>query len=134
MNQLPSDATLAYVVNNGLLNKPDDWIAKVLGIIRGLPDERGPYCLRIGVTGTGHAPNYRIEPIHEPARTEEDLKSLDTPHWAYLGAINTAYSGRSHAIIVSGLDKESWSSKANTVQEVGALLLQMHRAPKKVGR
>jgi hypothetical protein len=132
MDKLPSDVTLEYIVNNGLLNKPDNWIGKVLGIMRRLPDERGPYCLRIGVSGTGHAPNYRIEPIHEPEKTppKEGEGPFDTPHWGYLAARNTAYSGRSHEVLLSGLVKESWSNKISTAEEVSALLLQVHRATK----
>ncbi len=135
MSKLPPDATLTFILNNGMLRKPSDWLAKVSNNIRALPRDRGPYCVRIGISGTGHSPNYLIEPITEPAKTPEDDKASlfdipDTAHWAYLAARNTAYSGRNHEILVSGLALESWSTKTTTEREVGALLLRSLNAPR----
>ncbi len=135
MSKLPADATLQYIVNNGLLNKPFDWMSALGKNLRTLPKDRGPYCVRIGISGTGHSPNYRIEPMLEPERTLEDEKATvfdipDTAHWAYLAARNTAYNGRNHEILVSGLVPENWSTKTSTEKEISDLLLQTWRAPR----
>lgn len=139
MSKLPPDATLSYIVDNGLLNKPSDWLAKVFNLIRALPKDRGPYCVRIGISGTGHSPNYRIEPVDEPELTPEDAHITlghipDTPRWAYLAARNTAYNGRNHEVLVSGLIPDHWSTKATTEQEINKLLLRCLNVPRNGGR
>lgn len=136
MKKLPNDATLEFIINNGLLNKPLEWVSAVSNKMRALPTDRGPYCVRIGVSGTGHSPNYRIEPISKPDRTPEDnggnvFEIPDTPYWEYLAAINTAYNGRNHETLVSGLVPENWSTQTSTQEEVNRLLLQCWRAPRK---
>lgn len=125
MSKLPPDATLTYIIDNGLLNKPSDWIRDVYRNLLSLPKDRGPYCVRIGLSGTGHGPNYRIEPLHEPEETPEDrLASItnipDTPRWAYLLALNNAYDGRSHkhSTKLSGLARDNWSAKTSTEQDI----------------
>lgn len=134
MDPLPSDATLRYIVNSGRLNKPSDWICALLKNLHALPKVRGPYCVRIGLSGTGHSPNYRIEPISEPEKTPEDdiaspFNIPETPHWAYRVALNTAYNGRGHKKLMSGLNQENWSSETNSEQEINELLLRCWNAP-----
>lgn len=137
MNKLPHDANLEYIVNNGLVNRPSDWIRGVFGNLLKLPKEYGPYCVRIGLTGTGHSPNYRIEPINEAERTPEDDEATifnipNTPRWAYLEARNNAFDGRNHKKTsrLSGLAQDNWSTRTSTEQEIKDLLQRLRSVPR----
>lgn len=77
--------------------------------------------------------------VSEPEKTPEDYSGniFDIPgtaHGAYLAARNTAYNGRSHEILTSGLAPENWSTKTVSEQEIGALLLRSLNAPRNGAR
>jgi hypothetical protein len=73
---LPVDVTLDFVFRNGLVNKREDYIAGIYGNARAFAVENGPWVVRLGASGTGHAPNYRIEFATSPPKaTPEELKA-----------------------------------------------------------
>jgi hypothetical protein len=58
---LPDDAILAELVERRTLNKPEAFVRQVLEYMHQCRREYGEPSVRIGVTGEGRAPNYRLE-------------------------------------------------------------------------
>ena len=138
MVKLPSDANVTFLVNNGLLYKPSDWLPSMYGNFRKLQKQYGVSCVRIGLSGTGHSPNYRIEPISKPSSaTKEEfddamIRGGSHPQVDYLIARNTAFNGRSHKKpdnLQGSLNQENWSSSVCTEDDIKALLKQVRTAP-----
>ncbi|MDD1498484.1 hypothetical protein PVA19_08665 [Agrobacterium sp. CNPSo 3708] len=138
MGKLPRDADLIFLVKHNLLFKPVDWLPAMYGNFIKAQKKYGPSCVRIGLSGKGHSPNYRIEPLNEPpkATPEEFEKALlydgSHPQVDKMIARNTAFSGRSHkqpSTLQGSLDQENWSSAVNTEIEIKDLLQQVRRAP-----
>ena len=99
---IPKDATLRDV--RSMLPKAESFVRKILGVMLEHKQGHGPIIMRLGITGTGQAPNYRLEntkgqavvaidgvthtpwPAHErfdssgnwstATMTEEDIKQL----------------------------------------------------------
>lgn len=82
----------------------------------------GPSCVRIGLTGSGASPNYRVQPIQKVDFPEpKDGGCLAENQYEYLALRNCAYSGVSHTRKLSGLGNETWSKIANTFYEIEQL-------------
>lgn len=56
---IPMDATLRDVLPS--LEKPEAFVRQVVGVMHHAAKEHGPIVMRLGITGKGSAPNYRIE-------------------------------------------------------------------------
>lgn len=56
---LPKDVTLRDVLPS--LDKPKSFVRQVVGVMHEAAKDHGDIIMRLGVTGTGRAPNYRLE-------------------------------------------------------------------------
>ena len=88
-NAIPSDSTIKSIWHQ--LEKPDVFTADVMGRMHGLRPRGLGLVVRIGVTGTGKRPNYRVEDVteaiasvayngdnHEPFPADEQVASSKT--------------------------------------------------------
>jgi hypothetical protein len=57
--KIPKDATLREV--RSMLDNPDVLVSRAFGVIHQLAKSHGEVRCRLGITGTGKFPNYRIE-------------------------------------------------------------------------
>jgi hypothetical protein len=98
-------ATIADVI--GHLSKPTDYVRQVLDHMLTCRRECGEPSVRIGVTGKGRSPHYRIEYPGDPIPTV-----FDTFH------------GASHKKLVDEdfLRDEHWSQRSLSVGEIQTLL------------
>jgi hypothetical protein len=126
-----ADATIRDVV--GRLNKPAEYLRRVLEHMYECKREFETAFVRIGVTGNGRAPNYRIE-----------YSKDSSGHWTY-----AVYNGLSHQQIDDlgdlgefllapleeieikrpdrSLQREHWSSRAMQWDEVAIVLGELRR-------
>lgn len=56
---LPKDSTLRTVMP--MLADPDAFVSRAFGVMHRQTREHGHVAMRLGITGTGQFPNYRIE-------------------------------------------------------------------------
>ena len=101
---LPKDATLHDVLPS--LDKPESFVRQVVGVLHEATKGHGNIVMRLGVTGTGQAPNYRIE-------------------HAAGGAPIMAFDGANHKPWPDGENFSSasnWSEAVMTKDEVANLL------------
>lgn len=123
---MPPDATLAYVMST--LERPEDYVC---GMLRNLCDckrEHGSASVRIGTTGFGVSPHYRIE---FPSQALPRFKAR------FKVGIFGAFDGRSHKLIewideASQLDgsilmDEHWSTRPMSIDDVTAFLAYIRR-------
>ncbi|HEY1932273.1 MAG TPA: hypothetical protein VGG99_09700 [Acetobacteraceae bacterium] len=102
--RLPLDATIADVVST--LAKAEDYVRHVVSNLSRMQREYGTVVVRIGITGTGHLPNYRLDHADGPSE----------PIAAFDGATHKPFSD------VRKIDTENWSTGSMTYQEVRDLL------------
>ena len=114
MQKIPHNNTIADIV--GSLSKPEEYVRGVVGHLSECHIEtgrNGAY-VRIGITGRGIVPNYRIEmpPLDEG--------SGYMPTWK-------AFRGSNHKILVDEniLTDENWSNKSMSYHETRTLLGQI---------
>lgn len=100
---LPKNATLRDLLST--LDHPDAFISKAFGVINHATKEHGVVVMRLGITGTGKAPNYRIESANgEPIR---------------------AFNGANHEPWPDGesfTGRDTWSDETMSKADVEALL------------
>jgi hypothetical protein len=85
-NTLPKDVTLRDLLQK--FENPDDFVRRAFGVLHDASKEHGDVVMRLGLTGTGKRPNYRLEeaatgrPIvaidgnnHQPWPGDEDFTS-----------------------------------------------------------
>ncbi len=121
---MPPDATLAYVMST--LEKPEDYVCGMLQHLYDCKREHGDASARIGTTGWGASPHYRIE---YPFQS----KVLPRVKVGIFGA----FDGRSHKLIewidkASQLDgsilrDEHWSTCPMSIDDVTAFLAYIRR-------
>ncbi len=102
-NSIPSDSTLDTVWLS--LSKPKDFASGVMQSMHSMRKLGDRVHVRLGVTGTGKAPNYRVE---------DRLNEL--PSVAYNGANHQPFDDDEQLQTVS-----TWSSKTMAYDEVAAL-------------
>ena len=125
--RLPENPTVADVIPT--LKKPEEYLRRMLSNMMLCKREHGAACVRIGVTGAGVAPHYRVGPPMEgmAAPTEHLLGDeplfcdpIDLTPWY------KAYNGRGHQQIEAwGLREmglNSWSNREMSLDDVRALL------------
>ena len=129
---LPEDATIATVLEMGTLSNPDRYLTGVLKNLMACQREHRSADVRIGRTGGGRAPHYRIEPEGGSfASNEREIMGIDDPETVareaehrWLACFN-AYNGRNHEKLDWGeaeLQSNSWSSRAMSIEEVRNLI------------
>ena len=114
--RISGDATLADVIQT-----PEDYLCAVLRHLHRCRKENGGnLVLRIGITGRGIVPHYRID---EHSR----WKLFDNEENDNFAAV-AAFNGRNHEPLVTEgeepelLHDHNWSTRAMTFDEVKALL------------
>jgi hypothetical protein len=130
--QLQRDATIAVIVSR--LRDPAEYVRRVLQNKKNCKDEfRQPVVVRIGITGEGVAPHYRIEPeeglsnaIGRQLLVPNPQEELDGEIAYTNAAFYRAYNGSSHehqsAWGHRELQSESWSNHSMTFEDVRKLL------------
>jgi len=101
---LPQNATILDILSTHY--RAADFTANILAIMRRAERERGPVVVKLGVTGAGKLPNFRIDSL------EGD--------WS-LGA----FDGVSYQPFETGSEKDNWSSKGMDFKEVEELLRKL---------
>ncbi|MGR9499422.1 hypothetical protein ACU8OJ_21940 [Rhizobium leguminosarum] len=131
MTKLPQDVRLNYIVQNGLVNKPEEYIRGIFGNAKKFQQQHGAWVVRLGAGGTGHAPNYRIEFAESPPKASpEELKAgmlgaQYVPEVEALTAANRMYGGSSHMVLLHGLVAERWSTATDNEASLLAVLQKL---------
>lgn len=109
---LPDHVTFVDLWKKKLLADPEEFLRSVAGnLLEREKTLKCPCMVRIGLSGHGKFPNYRIEPIERNGNLS----------WDELAARNTAFGGKSHKQQMSGLLTESWSGTFMTRQQIDIL-------------
>jgi hypothetical protein len=110
MAKIAPDSTIADVVDT-LIDR-ENYLRGVVGNLSPRHRQHGSAVVRIGITGEGKAPHYRVEtppdaPGNQPGRT--------------------AFNGRNHEILVDDdlMMEQNWSERSMTLAEVRTLLGQV---------
>lgn len=127
MPKLPRDVRLDYIVRNGLVNKPEEYIRGIFRNAKQFERLHGAWLIRLGAGGTGHAPNYRIEfaapPIASPEELQAGMLGIQfVPAVEALAAANAMYGGSSHKVLLRGLVAERWSTATDDEASLLAVL------------
>ena len=104
MSNLPADTTLADLRH--VLADSGEFVRQVSGVMHSATKEHGPVVMRLGITGTGRLPNYRLESLAS-------------------GAPLLALDGNSHKPWPEGADftgAANWSRRTRSLEDVRALL------------
>lgn len=108
---IPQDATMADIV--GLLDKPVEYVRRVLEKLERCRRAHGDAQVRIGVRGRTECPNYLIEYVVEDAKTHQQSVHQDA-----------AYSGSTHRELAPRHIEETrnWSPEELNITAVSALI------------
>ena len=138
---LPKNASLRFLVESNRLRDPDKYLSRVLNNMISFQQRfETAAVVRIGTTGEGRAPHYRVEPQGLDVMDEEifSLGNDSTQEEQArlrartLAAHYTAYNGASHKTLSWGRDelqKYSWSDNSTSVQGVRALIAKVRGLP-----
>lgn len=133
MLKLPENITMAELIRLDLLKNPESYVRDVwkncLNFKKQHEGFNANFRVRLGLSGRGSAPNYRIEFETRPDVSYTDQEASDhfrgiKNHVAfdYLAAKNTAFSGVGHREKVSGLIQENWSTATEGENEIREIL------------
>jgi len=103
MPNLSADATIADIMSS--LATPEDYLRRVIGTFYQMQKAHGNVTVRIGVTGQGKMPHYRID----------DAAGHPIQAFDYLGEPFPDYRA---------VDTEAWSTRSMTFDGVRALLAE----------
>jgi hypothetical protein len=130
---IANNATIADIVD--YLNGPEEFVRRVYEHMREWSRQQGAASVRIGVTGRGRAPNYRIEHGKSPSvfavyrgsghKQIEDLgerPAIDIFAFLSEGPSKPEEPSPDHIFI-----DEHWSSRVMTLDEVQKLLRQLRQ-------
>lgn len=126
---LDEATTLRDLWKNGQLSYAQEYLRRVFIQHNDISKDLGECVIRIGLTGTGHSPNYRVEPIlinDDPVSLEAMIsgKATSEQERVALRALSNRqaiFSGRSHKRIDLSPGNENWSRHAMTLSELQAL-------------
>ncbi|CCV06143.1 conserved hypothetical protein [Mesorhizobium metallidurans STM 2683] len=117
---IAADATIADMVE--VLDKPVEYVRRVLEKLERCKRAHGDAQVRVGVRGRAEAPNYLIEYARENAKTRERETYQDA-----------AYSGSTHRELAPHhiAEARNWSPEEMNITAVSALIgrLRNPRAP-----
>ncbi|RAZ90457.1 hypothetical protein DPM33_13130 [Mesorhizobium hawassense] len=117
---IAADATIADMIET--LDKPVEYVRRVLEKLERCKRAHGDAQVRVGVRGRAEAPNYLIEYVREDAKTRERTTHQDA-----------AYSGSTHRELAPHHIEAaaSWSPEEMNITAVSALIgrLRNPRAP-----
>ncbi|TIN39976.1 MAG: hypothetical protein E5Y32_23955, partial [Mesorhizobium sp.] len=106
---IAADSTIADVV--GALDKPVEYVRRVLEKLERCKRAHGDAQVRLGVRGRSECPNYLIEYVRENAKTHERVTHQDA-----------AYSGSTHRELAPRHIEEArnWSPEEMNITAVSA--------------
>jgi hypothetical protein len=117
---ISADATIADMIQT--LDKPVEYVRRVLEKLERCKRAHGDAQVRVGVRGRAEAPNYLIEYVREDAKTRERTTHQDA-----------AYSGSTHRELAPHHIEAAanWSPEEMNITAVSALIgrLRNPRAP-----
>jgi hypothetical protein len=116
-SEIPNDVVISDILHT--LDRPEQYVRRVFGNMVEYRKEHGTAVVRIGRTGRGIAPHYRVQVEHS-AIGEVAGHFNDDPSEYFM-----AFHGRSHQQLEWGareLRTEHWSSRAMIYDDVQALL------------
>ena len=117
---IDADATIASMV--GGLDKPVEYVRRVLEKLERCKRAHGDAQVRVGVRGRAEAPNYLVEYVREDKKTLERVTYQDA-----------AYSGSTHRELATHhiAEARNWSPEEMNITAVSALIgrLRNPRAP-----
>ncbi|BAV52176.1 hypothetical protein MLTONO_7274 [Mesorhizobium loti] len=117
---IAADATIADMVET--LDKPVEYVRRVLEKLERCRRAHGDAQVRVGVRGRAEAPNYLIEYVREDKKTQERVTCQDA-----------AYSGSTHRELAPHhiAEARNWSPEEMNITAVSALIgrLRNPRAP-----
>lgn len=117
---IAADATIADMIET--LDKPVEYVRRVLEKLERCKRTHGDAQVRVGVRGRAEAPNYLIEYVREDAKTRERTTHQDA-----------AYSGSTHRELAPHHIEAAanWSPEEMNITAVSALIgrLRNPRAP-----
>jgi hypothetical protein len=118
---IPDDATIRDVLR--LLTDPEEYVRGVLGNMHECRSHYGTASVKIGVTGAGHAPHYRIEyPVDGTTKFFAAYNGRNHEQREDWGELTLdALLGRA-SMPDHPLFRESWSTRVMQLEEVIALL------------
>jgi hypothetical protein len=124
---LPSDVVLTDDAIR--LKHPVRYVRQVLGNMFDFKKEHGEVHLRLGTTGTGSAPHYRLQkdPTNAGASVGEIVAHL---HDGSDAEYFSAFSGLNHKLIEWGKDEliiSNWSKRSMSLDEVQQFLGELLR-------
>ncbi len=124
---LPERCTIRDLLDEGKLS--ENYVRDIWKNCLTFKKLNGDFHVRIGLTGKGAAPNYRIEFANPPKEQPTSEQARDHfagrsshPAIEFLTANNTAFSGRSHKKAMNALDHEKWSSQVSTSADIEQIL------------
>ena len=108
---IAADSTIADVV--GVLDKPVEYVRRVLEKLERCKRAHGDAQVRLGVRGRSECPNYLIEYVRENTKTHERVTHQDA-----------AYSGSTHRELAPRHIEETrnWSPEEMNITAVSALI------------
>ncbi|TPM54087.1 hypothetical protein FJ959_18575 [Mesorhizobium sp. B2-2-4] len=117
---IAADATIADMVET--LDKPVEYVRRVLEKLERCKRVHGDAQVRVGVRGRAECPNYLIEYVRQDAKTHEPVTHQDA-----------AYSGSTHRELAPHhiAEARNWSPEEMNITAVSALIgrLRSPRAP-----
>jgi hypothetical protein len=117
------------------LNDPEEYFRGVLANMYKFKDKHGTAFVRMGATGKGKAPHYRIEPVREDVSLERALQQIIADPAAFEGedAKNyIAFHGSSHKRLAWGsgeLQEWNWCRDVLSIEGVKKLLGKVRGIP-----
>src|SRR5262245_46622038 len=122
-------ATIADICQT--LKKPKGYVRRVLENMINYEKKHGTAFVRIGTTGHGLPPHYRVQRMHSDRERRKQSDSAEL-----LGHVEddksgyfTAFNCTSHKRLAWGpkeLQRQSWSTRAMTVEEVRSLMGELN--------
>jgi hypothetical protein len=122
MPALPENATISDILPT--LDNAESYVRQVLGNMADYRKTHGAAVVRLGTTGRGIAPHYRVQKEHDEAGFGELLGRVIDDESGYF----TAFHGRSHKQLAWGsreLRGQHWSTRAMSFDEVQSVLGQL---------
>ena len=108
---IDADATIASMVPG--MDKPVEYVRRVLEKLERCKRAHGDAQVRVGVRGRAEAPNYLIEYVREDKKTQERVTYQDA-----------AYSGSTHRELAAHhiAEARNWSPEEMNITAVSALI------------
>ncbi|MBZ9852511.1 hypothetical protein LB566_01780 [Mesorhizobium sp. CA13] len=119
---IATDATIADMVET--LDKPVEYVRRVLEKLERCKRAHGDAQVRVGVRGRAECPNYLIEYVRQDAKTREPVIHQDA-----------AYSGSTHRELAPHhiAEARNWSPEEMNITAVSALIGRL-RSPRTPSR